>query len=103
LGRLLPPLEFDIDKPLPAINATHGTNGAPLDGRDGTATPPFLAAPNRIGKRLPFAVAWGSKIDNAGGVLARAVGHKAERVRGNLDNTEVYRVVYEALFGVWLP
>jgi alkaline phosphatase len=102
LGRLLPPLEFDIDKPLPAINATHGTNGAPMDGRDGVGTKPFLAAPNKEGYRLPFAVAWGSKIDNAGSVIARATGYKAERVRGNLDNTDVYRVIYEALFGKWL-
>jgi alkaline phosphatase len=98
LGRLLPPLEFDLEKPLPPINATHGTNGAPMDGRDGANTPPFLAAPNREGVRLPFAVAWGSKIDNAGSVLARAIGRKAERVQGNLDNTDVYRVLYEALF-----
>jgi alkaline phosphatase len=91
-------LEFDLGKPLPPINATHGTNGAPMDGRDGANSPPFLAAPNRDGVRLPFAVAWGSKIDNAGGVLARAVGRKSERVQGNLDNTDVYRVLFEALF-----
>lgn len=44
----------EAGKPLPE----EAHNGAPLDGVDGTATPPFIAAPDKSGKRLPFAIAW---------------------------------------------
>jgi alkaline phosphatase len=90
----------DIDEgmegvPLPSMDR----NGAPLDGRDGSATPPFLASPDRNGRRLPFAAAWASYDDMSGGVIARAHGWKAETLPANTDNTDIYRLMYRVLFG----
>jgi alkaline phosphatase len=87
------------DSVLPATDR----NGAPLDGRDGTGSLPFLAPPDRTGRSWPFAVAWSTYHDGTGGILLRAAGYGAELVRGTMDNTEVYRVMYHALFGVDLP
>jgi len=78
-------------------------NGAPVDGRDGTASPPFLAPPDENGTRLPFWIAWGSKDDTSGGVVVRADGLNADRIRGNVDNIDLYRVMYLTLFGRDLP
>lgn len=75
-------------------------NGAPLDGRDGTGSLPFIAAPDQFGNRLPFAVAWSGFEDGAGGILARAEGLNAEALRSaSGDNTDIYRLMYLTLFG----
>ena len=74
-------------------------NGAPYDGVWGTGSEPFLAPPDREGRRWPFAIAWSDYEDMTGGILLRAAGLNAERVRGTVDNTEVYRFMYETLFG----
>lgn len=87
------------DQPVPATDP----NGAPVDGRDGTRTPPFLAQPDEAGNRLPFWIAWGSKDDTSGGVVVRAQGLNAERVRGNVDNVDLYRLMHLTLFGRELP
>jgi alkaline phosphatase len=84
------------DKPLPA---TLPGDGAALDGVDGAGTVPFLAAADRNGVRLPFAVAWASHQDGGDPVIVRAAGPASELVRGNLDNTDLYRIMYAALFG----
>lgn len=78
------------------------TNGSPLDGREGTGTPPFLAQPDRSGERWPFGIAWASYDDNLGGVVARAHGLNARLLPLNVDNTDIYRLIYATLFGVWL-
>lgn len=85
---------------LPAVTS----NGAPLDGRDGTGTPPFLAAADAQGLRLPFGIAWTAPDDGAGGILVRAEGLHADALaRGACDNTDVYRLMYLTLFGRLLP
>jgi alkaline phosphatase len=82
--------------PLP--NTTR--NGAPLDGRDGSGSPPFIAAPDQFGQRLPFGIAWAGFEDSAGGILARAEGANAEAlVSGSCDNSDIYRLMYLTLFG----
>jgi len=81
----------------------HDANGAPVDGRDGTASLPFEAAPDRAGHRWPFAITWTSFHDALGGILMRAAGQDAEQVHGTMDNTDAYRVMYRALFGRDLP
>lgn len=87
-----------VDRPLPLIDR----NGAPMDGIDGAGTRPFVSAPDARGVRLPFAIAWSTVNDGSGGVVARADGLNSDRVKGNFDNTEVYRVMYLTLFGQWL-
>ncbi len=75
-------------------------NGAPLDGRDGTGTLPFLAKPDQFGRSLPFGIAWSGFEDGAGGILARAEGLNAEALRsGSCDNSDIYRLMYLTLFG----
>lgn len=90
---------FDPAKPLPANDA----NGAPIDGRDGTGTPPFLARADEAGRVLPFWISWGSKDDTSGGVIVRAAGLNADRVAGNVDNIDLYRLMYLTVFGRELP
>jgi alkaline phosphatase len=87
------------DRPLPA----NASNGAPIDGRDGSESYPFLSAPDRAGTRFPFAVAWAGYDDLGGGIIARAHGLNADLLPQNVDNTDVYRMMYATLFGVWLP
>jgi len=84
------------ERPLPRTTR----NGAPLDGRAGTGTPPFLSGPDQFGRRLPFGIAWTGFEDGAGGILARADGINAEALRsGSLDNSDIYRLMYLTLFG----
>ncbi len=72
-------------------------NGAPL-GLDHNEEP-FLSAPDREGKRHQFVVVWASLSDTSGGILARAAGLGAEMVRGTVYNTDIYRIIRDALFG----
>jgi len=83
------------DEAVPAAE----TNGAPVDGVAGRETPPFMSAPDQRGKRWPFAIAWSSYRDVAGGILVRAAGKNAHKVHGVIDNTEIYAIMYETLFG----
>ncbi|HUG13141.1 MAG TPA: alkaline phosphatase [Opitutaceae bacterium] len=83
------------DEPLPARDR----NGAPIDGRDGAETPPFESAPDRVGRRFLFQVSWALIDDTSGGVVARAAGHRAERISGNVTNIDIYRAMHSALFG----
>ena len=76
---------------------------APYDGRDGTATLPFDAAPDKAGRRLPFAIAWIGPYDTYGAVLVRGEGWNSDQIRGAFDNTDIYRLMYRTLFGIALP
>lgn len=83
--------------------APRDSNGAPIDGRDGTATPPFLAKPDEAGRALPFWISWGAKDDTSGGVIVRAEGRNAERLGASVDNIDLYQLMYLTLFGRELP
>jgi alkaline phosphatase len=76
-------------------------NGAPFDGQRGTGSPAFLAAPDREGRRHPFAIAWASADDVSGAILVRGIGRNAELITaaGLMDNVGVYRLMYRTLFG----
>lgn len=85
------------------LRAGRDANGAPLDGAkrapEGGVAEPFLSAPDRAGRRHPFVVTWGSKLDTAGAILVRAAGRNADKVRGSFDNTALYPLLYETIFG----
>lgn len=83
------------DLPLPLTD----NNGAPLDGKNGQGTPPFVSAPDKSGKIFPFAVAWSSYGDVCGSVVAKAEGLNGELMKGKIDNTDIYRIMYATLFG----
>ncbi|MBK1986445.1 alkaline phosphatase [Sphaerospermopsis aphanizomenoides BCCUSP55] len=87
--------EFPFDKPLPE----KGKNGAPWDGKEGTGTLPFISAPDKQGRRFPFAISWSGFGDNAGGIIAKAHGFNAGLLNGTVDNTDIYRLMYRSLFG----
>jgi alkaline phosphatase len=87
-----------LDQPLPA--AAH--DGAPIDGVSGTGTEPFLTAKDKNGNQFQFAVAWSTNDDVYGSVVAKAEGLNSERMKGKIDNTEIYRIMYATLFGVIL-
>jgi alkaline phosphatase len=87
--------DFPTNKPVPEKT----DNGAPLDGREGTTTLPFVSAPNKQGLRFPFAVAWSGYNDNSGGIVSKAHGFNANLLNGTVDNTDIYRLMYRTLFG----
>jgi len=95
-------LQRDPDEPAPVL-PPFTKIGTPLDGRAGTGTPAFLSAPNAQGQRSWFGVSWGAPDDVIGGVVARAAGRNAHRLRVNLDNTQLYELMWETLFGRELP
>ncbi|MDX1430023.1 MAG: hypothetical protein R3282_07030, partial [Rhodothermales bacterium] len=74
-------------------------NGAPLDGRGGTGTPPFEARPDQFGNRLHFAIGWASGGDAMGGVVAKAHGFGSDRLPANVDTTDIYRLMYRVSIG----
>jgi alkaline phosphatase len=75
------------------------SNGAPIDGRDGTGTLPFIALPDEAGRELPFWIGWATTDDTSAGVIVRAAGFNSDRVRGDIDNVGLYRLMYFTLFG----
>ena len=87
----------------PLLETGKDYNGAPVDGaertEDGGVAKPFVSAPDRAGRTHEFVVVWGTKMDASGGIVARAAGLNAEKVRGSFDNTAVYPLFYETLFG----
>lgn len=86
------------NNPLPERDA----NGSPIDGREGTGTLPFISAPDKNGNRFPFAISWSCYGDVSGGIVARAHGLHSEKMKGKIDNTDIYRFMYLGLFGKWL-
>ena len=93
-------LEKDMMRDQPLPEKAH--NGAPLDGINGTATLPFLTAKDKFGNQFQFAVAWSTTDDVFGSVIAKAEGLNSELMKGKIDNTEIYRIMYATLFGIIL-
>lgn len=90
-----PESKMPLDKPLPAS----GPNGAPIDGRGGTGSLPFVARPDRTGLVMPFGIVWATTHDASGGVVVRAAGLNSAMVRGSLDNTRIAAIIRATLFG----
>ncbi len=93
-------VEKDMDRNgiLPEIDR----NGAPIDGIAGTGTKPFVSAPDKKGNTFPFEIIWSSYSDLYGSPIAKAAGLNANLMKLNFDNTDVYRMMYATLFGVYL-
>lgn len=91
------------EEPLPPTDPEG--SGAPIDGVDGTGTKPFISAPDKNGKRFPFAVAWATGDDVGSGVIARAAGLNAQELvpTTGILNTDIYRILYFVLFGERIP
>jgi len=84
----------DFDKPLPITSK----NGSPMDGVEGTNTLPFVSKSDQFGNNLRFAICWASSSDGLGGIVAKAHGLNSEYLPKNVDNTDIYRIIYNTLF-----
>jgi alkaline phosphatase len=73
--------------------------GNPVDGVGGSGTAAFRSGPDREGRHFWFGITFSSGGDLVGGVVARADGLNRERLPLNLDNTGLYVVMHETLFG----
>jgi alkaline phosphatase len=86
---------LESDENIPQRDVT----GSQLDGVSGTQSKPFLAMPDKYGNRFPFVVAWSTGFDVSGSVVSRAKGLNSQLVNGNIQNTDIYRIMYATLFG----
>ena len=75
----------------------------PLDGTTGQNTQPFTAQPDADGDVFPFGVGWVGTPDFAGSIVAKAHGLNSDKLAATVDNTEIYRLMYETLFDTSLP
>lgn len=75
----------------------------PLDGQNGLGTEVFTSAAAANGLVSNFGISWAGTPDFAGAIVARAHGLNADRWPSTVDNTDIYRLMYETLFGVDLP
>jgi glycerophosphoryl diester phosphodiesterase len=74
----------------------------PLDGVNGRDTEPFVAAPDANGNEFSFGVGYVGTPDFAGSIVSKTYGLNADLLPSTLDNTEIYRIMYQTLFDVEL-
>ena len=73
----------------------------PLDGQTGNDTEPFeTGAPDADGDEFDFGVAYVSTTDVAGSIVSKSYGLNSDLLEDTADNTDMYRIMYETLFGV---
>ncbi len=74
--------------------------GAPLDGKDIRGIQkPFLTFPDKSERRMPFGVIWPTGWDLYSGMVVKASGFHSSHVKGIVDNTDIYKLMYLTLFG----
>ncbi|NDV61818.1 alkaline phosphatase [Puniceicoccales bacterium CK1056] len=75
-------------------------SGAELDGPEGTGGTPFFSKPDQFGNAYPFGISWANANDYQGSAITRAHGFNSQLLGTNIDNSGIYRIFYEVLFGV---
>jgi glycerophosphoryl diester phosphodiesterase len=71
----------------------------PYDGTTGNNTEPFTTgAPDANGDVFNFGTAWAGTPDFAGSIVSKTYGLNAEKLPATVDNTGIYRLMYETLF-----
>ncbi|HHP7230292.1 MAG TPA: alkaline phosphatase [Xenococcaceae cyanobacterium] len=70
----------------------------PYDGQTGSNTEPFTSAPDENGDIFDFGVGWSGVPDFAGSIVSKTYGLNAEELPSTVDNTGIYRLMYETLF-----
>ena len=73
-------------------------NHAPVDRQ--SSGYPFLSVPDKKGLSMPFAIVWPTQMDTGTGLLVKGEGLNAEKIKGVLDNTDLYKIMRQALFGL---
>jgi len=85
---------------------TTNTSRVVLDGPKGsTGTPeqpwiPFAAKNSIDGPMGNFGIAWVGTPDFPGSIVSKAYGMNANQLPGTVDNTQIYGLMYQTLFGV---
>ena len=82
--------------------AASTNGGGILHGQQGAFGDVFMSAPDGQGVSHPFGIGWVGYNDVAGGILVRAAGLNHDMVEPLMDNTDVYRLMYQTLFGTAL-
>nr|MDJ0650101.1 alkaline phosphatase [Xenococcaceae cyanobacterium MO_188.B19] len=73
----------------------------PLDGTTGNDTAPFTTgAPDANGDSFNFGITYASTTDVAGSIVSKAYGLNSDLLTSTVDNTDMYRIMYQTLFGV---
>ncbi|MCU0524193.1 MAG: alkaline phosphatase [Elainella sp. Prado103] len=106
------PYFIDEGEPeVPFINVNPTTSNDSqnfLDGVKGSTASeefpwlPFDAKDSLDGPMDKFAIAWAGTPDFPGSIVAKTYGMNAEYLPSTLDNTEIYRLMYQTLFGIRL-
>ena len=86
--------EWKADSTLPGKSGS----GAPVDGQFPSGAP-FMTPPDALGKAHAFGIAWADSGDGLGSAIAKAHGHGSELLGVDVDNTGLYRICYQVLFG----
>ncbi|MBF2067777.1 MAG: alkaline phosphatase [Calothrix sp. C42_A2020_038] len=103
------PAIADSEPQAPFINVnptTTNTNRVVLDGVNGsTGTSenpwiPFTAQNSIDGPMGNFAIAWVGTPDFPGSIVSKTYGMNADKLPSTLDNTKIYDLMYQTLFGV---
>jgi glycerophosphoryl diester phosphodiesterase len=73
----------------------------PLDGASGSVSPvtTFAAEDSIDGPMGNFAVGWVGTPDFPGSIISKTYGLNADLLPSTLDNTEIYQIMYQTLFG----
>lgn len=103
------PALADSEPSAPFINVnatTTNTNRAVLDGVNGSTGSaeapwiPFAAQDSIDGPMGNFGIAWVGTPDFPGSIVSKTYGMNADKLPSTLDNTEIYALMYQTLFGV---
>ncbi|NEQ25002.1 MAG: hypothetical protein F6K28_39105, partial [Microcoleus sp. SIO2G3] len=105
------PAIADAEPQVPFINVnpttTSGTRNF-LDGVNGSTASatdpfrPFQSQPSLDGPMGNFGIGWVGTPDFPGSIVSKAYGLNADLLPSTLDNTEIYRMMYQSLFGIRL-
>jgi glycerophosphoryl diester phosphodiesterase len=106
----LPPIaNTEPQVPFISVNpTTTNTNRNFLDGINGSTAlagapfQPLRAQDSLDGVMGNFAVGWVGTPDFPGSIVSKAYGLNADLLPSTLDNTEIYRMMYQSLFGIRL-
>ena len=79
--------------------AASTNGGGRLFGQQGAFGDVFMSAPDSNGVSHPFAISFVGYNDVAGGILVRTGGLNSDMVEPLMDNTDVYGLMYQTLFG----
>ncbi|MCG9890141.1 MAG: alkaline phosphatase [Thermosynechococcaceae cyanobacterium MS004] len=99
----------DSQPEVPFVNVnptTSNTTRAFLDGAKGSTASaeapwvPFASQDSIDGPMGNFTVNWVGTPDFPGSIVAKTYGMNADKLPSTLDNTEIYNIMYQTLFGV---